>query len=205
MYRISFFNTKGGTGKSTLSIMCAASIADAGAKVCIVDLDTQRTCLTFSARCKNSTFDVVKSEKELQHFEDIGKTYDVLIYDHSPERDPQNLPHVGSNAIIIPFQASGPDTWSTVTAFEALEKRGQPVLKVLNRFDKKRKLSKEFLDEVKVDHIVHERSIYSRTLTEFTTVYTSTGVLPLFAHGLSDARKEIDGLVEKIIDQIKRA
>lgn len=203
MYRISFFNTKGGVGKSTLAIMCAQSIAEKGGNVCIIDLDPQKTCLTFNSHCKNHTFDVYKSEKDLKGLAEIGKNYNVIIYDHSPDRSPENLPHVGAHAIVVPFQASGPDMWSTVSAFEALEKRGQPVIKVLNRVDKKRLLSKEMLGDGHVDYVVQERSIYSRVLTEFTTIYTHHGILAKYAHGINDAQKEINGLTDKIVEKIE--
>lgn len=41
---ISFINHKGGVGKTTLSVNLAAGLAIAGAKVLIIDSDTQRNC-----------------------------------------------------------------------------------------------------------------------------------------------------------------
>lgn len=199
-FKISFFNQKGGVGKSSLVLHVASGMAAAGGKVCIVDLDSQRSCLTFHKNCKNNTFDVLSSEDELKS---SGKQYNVIIYDHSPDRSVENLPFAGVDLVVVPFQASTLDYMATVTALKTLEKRGQPILTVLNRFVKNREFSKEFVSKIKADHVVAERSIYNRSLSNFTTIYSLTG-LSKFAHGASDAKKEINELINKIGEKIKK-
>ncbi len=187
---ISIWNQKGGVGKSTLAIHLAAGYAAKGLKIGIADLDSQKTCLTFFENCKNPEFIVfngLPTEKP---------DLDILICDHSPERSIENDP-VG-HLVLIPIAPSAIDSWATLPALDALSKRKKiNKFVVVNRFQKSRKLMTEFIDKFEHDFIVLERSIYARTIANFGTVFAPRK-LPIFAHGLRDAKKEINELIEKI-------
>jgi chromosome partitioning protein len=49
---ISFANSKGGAGKSTLCLLIASELAEAGTKVLIIDADEQQSCSQWAERCR---------------------------------------------------------------------------------------------------------------------------------------------------------
>lgn len=200
MFKIAFFNQKGGVGKSTLAIQVSAGISRKGARVCIVDLDSQRSCLTYATHCQKPEFDVVSSESELEANIKAGNEYDVVVFDHSPDRGEENLPHEKADIVVVPFQASVIDYMSTQTAIRALAKRGQPVFTVKNRVAKRNTMAKEF-EEIKTDYTVYERSAYQRVYSRFTSIYELNG-LPKYMSGAHEAQKEINGLVDAIRQKI---
>lgn len=201
MFKIAFFNQKGGVGKSTLALAVSSSIAKTGAKVCIVDLDTQRSCLTYAANSKVPEFDVVSSEAELNANIKAGKAYNVVVFDHSPDRGEDNLPHEKADIVVVPFQPSVIDFMSTQTAIRALTKRGQPVFTVKNRVNRRTELTKEF-QAIETDYVVYDRSVYARVFSKFTSVYQLEG-LSKHIHGAAEAQKEINGLVAAIRKKIE--
>jgi len=186
---ISIWNQKGGVGKTSISIQLAAVLAAKGLKVGISDLDEQRSCLTFFENAEKPDFIVFKN------YPDSQPDLDVLICDHSPERTIKNDPAEISDLIIIPVCPSAIDAWSTAPAIEALSKRNNiKKLVVVNRFQSSRKLMSEFIENFEYDFLMKERSIYARTISRFGTVFNPQN-LPLFSHGLKDAKKEINELI----------
>ena len=51
---ISFANSKGGAGKSTLCLLIASELAAAGTKVLIIDADEQQSCSQWAERCRKA-------------------------------------------------------------------------------------------------------------------------------------------------------
>ena len=49
---ITFANSKGGVGKSTLCLLIGSELATHGTKVLILDADTQKSCLKWAERCR---------------------------------------------------------------------------------------------------------------------------------------------------------
>lgn len=52
MTTITFANSKGGVGKSTLCLLIATELAVSGSKVLILDTDVQKSCVKWAERCK---------------------------------------------------------------------------------------------------------------------------------------------------------
>jgi len=189
---ISVWNQKGGVGKSTLSLQLAAGFSAKGLKVGIADLDNQRTCLTFFKNAEKPEFTVFKD------YPTSKPDLDILICDHSPERNEENDPASMSDLILIPVSPSAIDAWSTIPALDSLSKRHKTKrLVIINRFQSSRKLMADFIDTFDHDFVMKERSIYARTIAGFGTVFAPRN-LPIFAHGIRDAKKEINELIKKI-------
>lgn len=92
--------SKGGSGKSTSTVNLAAAYARAGAKVCVVDLDQQRsstdTLLPDASQARGSIFDLVQAS-QFTHESVTG-----LICDTPWSRDIQEIQMVQGAVHIIP-------------------------------------------------------------------------------------------------------
>jgi chromosome partitioning protein len=193
---ISVWCGKGGVGKSSLVLAIASCLSSMGFKVGVVDLDEQRSCLTFAKGAEDCGFDVLSAYPEDK------PDYDFLLCDHSPERTHENDPLKICDLVIIPILPSALDAWSVLPAIEALDKRHvYKKMIVVNRYQKNRRMGDEFMDVVSHDFVVSERSIYQRTIANFSPLFKPQG-FSLFSYGLKDAQKEIKALVDKMIETL---
>ena len=71
-------NLKGGSGKSTASLLLGMVLSSVGKKIGIVDFDSdQQTATKFLQTFGNENFGIFKA----------GHEYDILIYDNEPKLD----------------------------------------------------------------------------------------------------------------------
>ena len=80
MKTISFYNRKGGTGKSSLCFMAARYLARAGKRVLAVDLDPQRTITNNFARLCGGEFDAMRKRNAFTVLMDRDAAYEARAH-----------------------------------------------------------------------------------------------------------------------------
>jgi chromosome partitioning protein len=124
---IAVVNQKGGAGKSTLVMLLAASLAEAGKKVLVADADSQNTSLRWATAGEGFPADVEdvsgEEEKLHKHLKKRLDKYDFIVIDTPPSAA---APITGSalraaHLALVPVIPSPPDLWASLRIREAIE------------------------------------------------------------------------------------
>lgn len=114
---ITLSSLKGGVGKSTLSLMLAAVIAQSGAKVLLVDADSQGSVSDWSAaREENGPFAVVGMAHANIHKQlpKVADDYDHVIIDTPPRiAEVTRSAILAADVVLIPVSPSAFDNWAS--------------------------------------------------------------------------------------------
>jgi chromosome partitioning protein len=123
--KLSFLNQKGGAGKTTLAVHVAAVLAATGAKVLLLDADSQGSALDWSvARQKAPAFTVVGLPKPTVHKElpRLSQDYDHVVIDGPPRvAEITRSVIMASDLIAIPVQPSPYDVWAVKDVVELIK------------------------------------------------------------------------------------
>lgn len=103
-------NGKGGTGKTTLSVLLAHALAEAGKKVAVIDRDPQGTATKWINECES---------KKVALYDHASK-YDAVFIDTPPRLD-MLAPSLGSCSVAVLVCSPSPaDIWTTRDTAEAI-------------------------------------------------------------------------------------
>jgi len=100
---ITLCNGKGGTGKTTLSILLAHALAEAGRRTAVLDLDPQATARNWLRACEGSKV------AEYEH----GSEYDAVFIDTPPRLDALPAALASCSVAVIVCSPSPADLWTT--------------------------------------------------------------------------------------------
>jgi chromosome partitioning protein len=123
---ITLASLKGGSGKTSLSVHLAHSIALAGRRVLLVDADPQASASTWaSARDDKPPFSVVAMARATLHQElpDLMEGFDHCVIDTPPRTSKlTGAAIVSSDLVLIPLKPSSYDVWAVGETVELVEK-----------------------------------------------------------------------------------
>lgn len=212
---ITVCNQKGGSGKTTVSMQLAGSLAHRGHKVLVVDADPQGTATRWAASAEDETHfpaSVVglsaastKVHREVKKFVD---DYDFIIIDCPPAADspvPQSALLIADVAL-VPIIPSPLDLWASVGIRKVIESvmGVNEVLKprlVVNQCQPNTKLAKEVLEV-----LPHFGIELMKTQLGQRTVYRQSAVFGQTVHNFGkdaiQAITEIDALTDEVLDLV---
>ena len=125
--KIAVCNQKGGAGKTTITLLLAYALGDAGKKVCIVDRDPQKTATKWLANAPGKNVAI----------SDEADSFDVVFFDTPGSLESTALIESIQEAdrVILVSSTSPADLWSTREAGEAI-RAVRPDLKAAVLFNK---------------------------------------------------------------------
>jgi len=106
-------NGKGGTGKTTMTVLMAHALAEAGRRVSVLDLDPQGTATAWLRECEGSPVE------EHTH----GEEYDAVLVDTPPRLDTLTAALASCSVAVLVCSPSPADLWATRDTAEAIRPR----------------------------------------------------------------------------------
>ncbi|MDT7810652.1 MAG: chromosome partitioning protein [Acidobacteriaceae bacterium] len=159
---ITLCNGKGGSGKTTLSILLASALAEAGHSVAVKDCDPQATATRWI------------NEVQKLRVAAVGETYDALIIDTPPRLDSRELHEslAASDIVILVTSPSPADLWTsrdTVAAVSAHIREATKTRVLFNQVQSKTVLARELADMAgriglrPLNSVIHRRQVYQHS------------------------------------------
>lgn len=208
---ITVANQKGGSGKTTISMTLAGSLALRGSKVLVVDADPQGTATQWSGSAsENKPFPATviglanAKGKLHQMLKPLIEDYDYVVIDCPPSVDEQASQSalLVSDLCIVPLQPTPADAWATEGVIGLIDKARvvNPNLQafgVANRVTST-SLGKQVLDVMRENAIpLLEARFGNRTSFQEATIRGSTPRQMGAAH--KQAATEVEALVDEVL------
>lgn len=207
---ISCISYKGGVGKSTISQNLAVCFAHAGDSVCIVDADESQNTAYWSEMRSDDlpTIHVKKLTNDKRIALEVSKLYqehDYIIIDSPPSQSViADKIIMLSHIVLVPLTPKGSSEINTAEQFmnqvknlEILKEKKIPTFFVVNEFDPRPTLHKQFVERFRefpipsIKAIIHQRVAYGEANL------LGKGV---FEHSDTKAKQEITQLYNEIIE-----
>ena len=133
---ISFAQQKGGAGKTTVLLHLAEAWRRAGRSVALLDLDPQRTLMSWAEQQTSDGLEIIESAgwRSGSDVRAAGRKHDVVLVD-CPGNASSLLEAAlrESDLVLVPCQPTAPDVWATGAILKMAAREKVPARVVLNR------------------------------------------------------------------------
>lgn len=191
MTHISVASPKGGVGKTIVALNLAASFAQAGKRVCVVDRDPQGSSMIFGVIAQKSgiTLPFVPTTAKAAGF-------DIYIHDHAPGLE-ESYP---SELVIVPTLLDSTSYLVHRRGLQHFKERGLRILPVATVYRAGRAQQRKLKEEHFQHHpVIADRALYHNLYGLGLTVPTATGIAYL-----DRAKAEIEGLRVAVEQELAR-
>lgn len=186
MKAVNLFSSKGGVGKTTLTLALSSYFASQNLKVIIIDLDIQQSAFNFALKNQR---DNIKCSNSVNT--DL-KGFDIVLFDHPQARRGEKFPLVGK--VLTLMQPGYLDADSVISSKLSMENV------IVNRFSDNRKAHRDFLKSLsgvsKNIHVITERSAHQNVIESGHYLFDSDYT----CYNIDKARKDIKLIAESILN-----
>lgn len=187
---IAVLNTKGGAGKTTLSIHIAQALALSGERVLLIDTDPQGSARDWNAEVDDPKFSVIGFDRDGldKQIADLSQGYEWVIIDGAAKQERANVaPIKSADLVVIPIAPSPLDLWACSDLVDSIKARqeltdGSPVAAFqVTKVKKGTTLSREINSAVSeygfelFNGMVGDRTNYVKSLAEGKTAFEISG------------------------------
>ncbi len=186
--------TKGGAGKTTISIALAIRAAEAGERVAVIDRDPTQCLRDWHSRRKNkSTLDIIEAESTAEAVGLVAAMgYDWVIVDTPPLLQEYVDDAVSqADLVLIPSRVSALDLTAIHPVIGACNSYGKPFAFVLNAVDPRHRMTQSAADYLAQHGRVMRTMIVDRVAYAAAMLH---GRGPTEVAGGEKAGEEIDAL-----------
>ncbi len=200
MYIIGFLNSKGGVGKSTLCAAVAVRASQDSKRVCIVDLDPQRSVAEWWGRRGSPDNPTLfkgadRASDAVEALELDG--WDWVFLDGPPGSLIVTEDAIGvSTFVVVPMRASGLDLLASQDAVKLCQDAGVPYLVVLNAC--KGGARDKLMEAARSMLVAHDVPIADTNITLRTSFVTAMTTGKTGAEKDTSAAGEVDALWREI-------
>lgn len=199
---IAVVSVKGGTGKSTVALNLAGTLASRYRRVVVVDADPQGSIAHWASIRRQDDPPVLVETSPLsdESIRTLTLNYDLILFD-SPPTFKKRMKAViqAADRLIIPVSPGIADVWSTQKLLDLYrtEKEKRPRLDarlLISRIDRRTRIGREFratLEKLSIPIFISEipqRAVYNEAWREGMTV----GMLQPHGDGAHDFEKLAD-------------
>lgn len=202
---VSVVNSKGGSGKTTLTINLARAIQLDGNSVVVLDTDPQGTASDWSKNQPDG-YDLpvlhVSNARLLEtDLQRLTKAYDVCVIDGSAKLESGTGTCVRvADAVLIPVQPTPADVWGVADVASVIKRTQTKAGVVISRAITGTNLASEVSDGLSGYDLpvfqsrTHQRVAYAETMFDGKTVLDVTA---------EKAQKEIQGIATELADLLR--
>lgn len=216
---ITFANSKGGVGKSTLCLLIGSELASHGTRVLIVDADVQKSCFKWAERCQKAgalppNLKVVPAATIDQLTARLGNPGDaaiILVDVQGSMNDLLIAAIVASSLTLVPTKATVMEMVEAVQLFQwSKNLRRAPLRLLLNGVDGIDLKTAAFRDAIELitknripclSNFVRSRKLYQQFSKDAGTL-AQMSTDPDKQDQLNKARKNISDVIADIINAI---
>ncbi|WP_458096520.1 ParA family partition ATPase [Roseomonas sp. WA12] len=142
---------KGGAGKSTVAANLAVALAEAGARVALLDTDPQATLTRWHGlrpdTARALAFESPAGWRVPQAVTRLRKEMDFVLLDTPPHADTDSRVAMrAADLVLIPLQPSLPDLWAMEATLEVAAAEHRSVALMLNRVPAQGRAAQEVAD-----------------------------------------------------------